>query len=98
MEAPKDTTTQNKPVYRSRVMKSLQEAMITMDMSHEELVKYHEIKYKRCYGCNAKNKTYKNSCNCYKKKKCSGCHKLIRQCMNESIYCDDQSENQDDFI
>ena len=97
MEATKETIAQNKPIYRSRVMKSLQEAMITMDMSREELIKYHETKYKRCYGCNAKNKTYKNSCNCYKKKKCSGCHKLIRQCMNESIYCDDQSENQTEY-
>ena len=93
MEATKKITTsmkpQNKPVYR--VIKSLQEVFHTIDMSPEELIKYHETKYKRCYGCNKKDKNYKSSCDCHKKKKCSGCHKLIKQCTNESIHCDDPS-------
>jgi hypothetical protein len=102
MEATKESTAQikqimnpqNKPV--QRVLKSLQEAMVTMDMSRDELIKYHETKYKSCYGCKAKEKNYKKTCDCYKKKKCSGCHKLIKQCTNESIHCDDQTDH--DYI
>lgn len=101
MEATKESTVQIKPIMKPqnkpvRVLKSLQEVMITMDMSREELIKYHETKYKCCYGCNAKGKNYRKTCDCHKKKKCNGCHKLIKQCINESAYCDDQT--QDDLI
>ena len=94
MEAIKETIIPMKPKMNkvNGIMKSLQEAMHTMDMSPDEQIKYHEIKYKRCYGCNVRNKNYRKTCDCHKKKKCSGCHKLIRQCTNESIHCDDQTE------
>jgi len=97
MEATKESTLMNqqmkpqiKPVHR--VMKSLQEVFHTIDMTPNELIKYYETKYKRCYGCKTKDKNYKITCDCHKKKKCNGCHKLIRQCTNESIHCDDPTD------
>jgi hypothetical protein len=89
MEVTKKSITQKKPIHR--VMKSLQEVMVTMDMTPNELIIYHENKSKRCYGCNAKDKNYRKTCDCHKKKKCLGCHKLITQCMHENAYCDDPS-------
>jgi hypothetical protein len=93
MEATKETIIPIKPKMNkvNGIMKSLQEVMVTMDMSPEEQIKYYENKYKRCYECKARNKNYKITCDCHKKKKCSGCHKLIKQCINESIYCEDPS-------
>jgi hypothetical protein len=91
METTQATQVMQQKKPRSGLIRSLQEAMDTIDMSSDELIKYHEAKYKRCYGCNTKNKTYKNSCDCHKKKKCSGCNKLKRQCDRTNIHCDDDS-------
>jgi hypothetical protein len=97
MEATKETNSSIIPIIKPiinkhhGIIKSLQETMITMDMTQPELIKYYENKYKRCYECKARNKNYKITCDCHKKKKCSGCHKLIKQCINESIYCEDPS-------
>jgi hypothetical protein len=89
METTKATQIKQQKKTYSGIIRSLQEAMITMDMSPEELIQYHETKYKRCYGCNAKDKSYKSSCDCHKKKKCNGCNKLKRQCDRTNIHCDD---------
>ena len=97
MEVTKETNSSIipiiKPIIKKHhgIIKSLQETMITMDMTQPELIKYYENKYKRCYGCNVRNKNYRKTCDCHKKIKCSGCHKLIKQCINESIYCEDPS-------
>jgi hypothetical protein len=89
METTKATQIKQKKKTHSGIIRSLQEAMITIDMSPKELIQYHETKYKRCYGCNAKDKSYKSSCDCHKKKKCSGCNKLKRLCDRTNIHCND---------
>ena len=98
MEATKVTIIPIKPKMNkiNGIMKSLQEAMDNLDLSITEIIEKYETKSKRCYGCKAKDKNYRKSCDCHKKKKCSGCHKLIRQCTNESIHCDDPTDH--DYI
>jgi hypothetical protein len=90
MESTKAIQIKQQKKINPALMRSLKEAIITIDMSPEELIQYHETKYKRCYGCNTKEKSYKNSCDCHKKKKCSGCNKLKRQCDRTNIHCDDE--------